>query len=151
LLVHLPGLLASWRSGGYSVGVSKNKALVLQVLQAAKQPLNAAQVHELCGFGPDLATIYRNLRGLEAEGIADSFVFDCSDRGTERYYLLHRVEHTHFFHCENCHNFFSFPGCPMETFIDNLEQEKGFRIHQHYITLTGSCADCRSKTDVARH
>ncbi len=125
--------------------MTKNKRLILDILEKEDLPLNALQIHKHCDFGPDLATVYRNLQSLEKDGAAESFVFECEDRGIERYYSVKREKHIHYLHCESCHRFLPLNICPFDSISNVIEDKYDFKIHQHFFMVKGLCSECREK------
>lgn len=126
-----------------AIVMTKKRQLVLDVLEARGIPLNAAQVHEEASAIADLATVYRSLHYLEKNHYINSFVFECHERGIERYYSISSTHHRHYMHCEECHRFFSLDFCPLSESLEQLEAETGFKIEGHNLTITGTCQDCR--------
>jgi Fur family ferric uptake transcriptional regulator len=122
--------------------MTKKRQQLLKLLQQGSQPMNAAQLHKELQSSQDLTTIYRGLQYLEQQDLADSFVYECEDRGIERYYIAKNSDHRHYMHCEHCHRFIAFSGCPLEGAVEKLEAEYGFKISEHFITLKGVCSDC---------
>jgi len=120
----------------------KRKAL-LDIIRASDSPLNAQQVFESVQGVADLATVYRGLHYLEQEGYIASFVFDCEDRGVERYYNLREDHHRHYMHCDSCHRFFPFGGCTVASVFRDIEKASGFAVKEHFLTLKGTCKECQ--------
>lgn len=120
--------------------------LVLEALAASPLPASANDLARALGGACDAATVYRALHRLEAEGKAESFAFECAERGIERYYLA-RVEapHRHFFHCESCHRFLDLGACRLASLVAEVEAETGAKVEGHSLTFTGTCRDCRAR------
>jgi len=127
--------------------MTKNRKELLEILTEDEQPLNASQLHERTKGEQDLATIYRGLNYLEAKGYIISFVFDCKDRGVERYYNIKKERHDHYMHCEKCHSFTVFSSCPIQTSLSEIEEHYGFIVDEHYLTLKGVCRNCADKNE----
>ena len=104
--------------------------------------MNASQIHSRTRGMLDLATVYRGLNYLEKHHYLDSFVFECDDRGIERYYSLRKPQHEHYMHCEICHRFYALPTCSLVQSFGQIEEEYGFRVEEHFLTLKGTCRDC---------
>jgi len=122
--------------------MTERREQLLKIVQTSDSPLNAAQIHEKTGSAQDLATVYRGLKYLEGNGFIRSFVFECRHRGIERYYL-NGEQHHHYMHCEECHRFFPLPFCPFQGSWEQIEEELGFRVNEHFVTLRGTCRDCQ--------
>lgn len=123
--------------------MTKKRLQLLDILNNSRAPLNAAQIHALLSNPADLATVYRGLQYLEDNNFLTSFIFDCNERGTERYYTIKETQHMHYMHCEKCHQFTPFTACPFEGSIDDIESQYGFKIENHNITIKGRCSSCR--------
>ncbi|QEN07865.1 transcriptional repressor [Oceanispirochaeta crateris] len=123
--------------------MTKKRQLVSDVLARKGTPLNAQQVYEEVEGSLDRATVYRTLKYLEELKHISSFIFDCNERGIERYYCTMDKGHQHYMHCHCCHHFFPVKKCPLGNELEVLEEETGFKVEQHSITLKGICRDCR--------
>jgi len=125
--------------------MTRNRKKILDILTNEELPLNASQIHGKTGGELDLATVYRGLNYLEKNHLITSFVFDCHDRGVERYFTVTKNEHEHFMHCENCHQFISIPVCPLKDSFSKIEKEYGFIVDEHFLTIRGLCGKCSGK------
>ena len=83
-----------------------------------------------------LATVYRNVKALAAEGWLSEV--DLPGSGL-RYELAERPHHHHFL-CRSCQQAFDVHQCPNE--IERLAPE-GFKVESHELILFGRCAACR--------
>lgn len=115
----------------------------MQLIKGETSPLNAQQLYLKLDSGIDLATVYRGLQYLENQDLVGSFVFECKKRGIERYYFCKKIRHIHYMHCERCHKFIPFSYCPFEESFKMIENEYGFKVNDHDITLKGICINCR--------
>ena len=128
--------------------MTKNRELLLDILRNEDSPVNARQIHEsLAENSMDLATVYRGLEFLDKSAYVQSFVFECHNRGIERYYYVNKKVHEYFIHCEGCHRFFSLGDCPVESSLDQIEQNSGFKIRDHQLILRGLCQKCRRRKE----
>ena len=124
--------------------MTKKRETLLKMLNESPIPLNAGQIHERLAGELDLATVYRGLKYLEDEEFLDSFLFNCLDRGTERYYTAKGDHHRHFLHCQDCHRFFVMDFCPLEESLGGIEEKYGFKISEHVLTIKGICRECQN-------
>jgi len=125
--------------------MTKYRRLILELLQQKQLPLTASQIKKQAGLKANLATVYRCLHYLTAKEYLTSFVYECSQRGIERYYAIKHSGHEHFLHCEGCHTFFHIDECPLpQSFFKRLQRRKGFRVANHTLTLSGICPKCHS-------
>lgn len=122
--------------------MTKNSEAVLAALEAKKIPSSVADLAGLLEGRCDLATVYRSLHRLEAEGLVEAFAFECRERGIERYYLSRRRPHRHFFHCESCHRFIDLGECRLGGIVEELEREFDLEVESHTLYLTGRCKAC---------
>lgn len=124
------------------LAMTNKRKILLNIFTERQNPMNATQVFKLLGDQMDLATVYRGLDYLEGEHYLQSFVFECHDRGIERYFYINKEVHQYFLHCEKCHCFFSAGNCPVDAFIGQIEEETGFSIRNHQLILKGFCKNC---------
>lgn len=120
---------------------SKRREAVLRTIRGAEGPLLPAEVHQravevIPGLG--IATVYRNLKELETEGLIRAVQHP--DRGT--CYEQAGLEHHHHFHCNNCDQVFMIPGCPGN--LDRVLPDK-FVMQGHQVFINGLCSECVEK------
>ena len=99
-----------------------------------EEALSVAQRHyETLG----IATVYRNIKSLLAEGWLDPV----SLPGQATRYEVAGKAHHHHFHCERCSRVFDLRGC-----LPNINRLAGprFSVARHELVLYGTCADCRT-------
>ncbi len=123
----------------------------MKVVEESPVPLNAAQIHAKLMNLMDLATVYRGMEYLGKNDLVESLVFECRERGIERYFFLKKDHHDTFFHCEECHNFFSAGPCPVDPSVHELEKKTGFRVREHQLLMKGLCVQCLSRGDVSEN
>jgi Fur family transcriptional regulator, ferric uptake regulator len=107
-------------------------------MHAAKRPLTPQEVLDgarkmVSGIG--MATVYRNLKLLVAEGTLQAIALP----GEPPLYEPTDAGHHHHFQCMNCRRVFDIPGCP-----GNMGRlaPRGFKVEHHEVTLYGRCIDC---------
>ena len=83
-----------------------------------------------------LATVYRNLKLLLAEGAIDAIALS----GEAPRYEAAQSTHHHHFQCTTCRRVFDMKGCPGDL---RRLAPRGFEVAYHELTLYGSCSDCR--------
>lgn len=112
---------------------------IRRALDEAGRPLGALEVLELSkrevpGLG--LATVYRNIKTLAAEGAVAAVElpgqpprFESSGKG-----------HHHHFLCERCAKVYELGGC-----LGGLKEllPRGFRMSSHELLLHGRCPSCK--------
>ena len=85
-----------------------------------------------------LATVYRNLNALEAQGEVipvhlpnDTTRFEPAGRG-----------HHHHFRCESCEQVFELEAkCPVAV-LEGVTLPGGYKVEHHELTLYGVCPTC---------
>ncbi len=117
---------------------TRQREAILAVIDAGERPLTPAEVLERARASVNslgLATVYRNLKLLLAEGVLRSVSLPGD---SPRYEMAHSPHHHHF-QCTTCSRVFDVPGCP-----GNLRHlaPRGFRVEHHDLTLYGRCSDC---------
>ena len=117
---------------------TRQRDAIKSVIQAAKRPLSPAEVLEGARAGVPalgMATVYRNLKLLVADGIVQVITLP----GESPRYEMRESAHHHHFQCTTCRRVYDVPGCP-----GNLRRlaPRGFRVDHHDVTLYGRCSDC---------
>lgn len=97
-----------------------------------QEVLDAAQ-GEVPGMG--IATVYRNIKRLTAEG----WLVPVEIAGEPTRYERAGKRHHHHFHCQVCDRVFEVHGC-----VDTIRQltPRGFELLGHDLVLMGRCAEC---------
>jgi Fur family ferric uptake transcriptional regulator len=118
--------------------MTRQRAAICLVIQAAKRPLSPREVLEQARAAVravGLATVYRNLKLLVAEGAVK--VIELPGE-TPRYEAAPSAHHHHF-QCTSCRRIYDVPGCP-----GNLRRlaPRGFTVEDHDLTLYGRCSAC---------
>jgi Fur family transcriptional regulator, ferric uptake regulator len=117
---------------------TRQRDAISAAIQAAKRPLSPQEVLDAArgtvrALG--LATVYRNLKRLVAEGTVQVINLP----GESPRYEVRESAHHHHFQCTTCRRVYDIPGCP-----GNLRGSvpRGFRVEHHDVTLYGRCSDC---------
>ena len=117
---------------------TRQRDAIKSIIQAAKRPLSPAEVLEgaraaVPALG--MATVYRNLKLLVAEGIVQVITLP----GDSPRYEMRDSAHHHHFQCTTCRRVYDVPGCP-----GNLRRlaPRGFSVDHHDVTLYGRCSNC---------
>jgi len=82
-----------------------------------------------------IATVYRTLKGLEAEGLVRSVDIP----GNVPRYEVSAKHHHHHFHCAGCSRVFEVDSCPGDM---AHMAPRGFVTEGHEVILYGRCPDC---------
>ena len=102
------------------------------------RPLTPAEVlaaaqSRLPGIGQ--ATVYRNLRSLDEQGLVETIAIP----GQPKRYELAGKEHHHHFVCRGCESVYEVEDCPGD--LAPLTPS-GFRLESHEVVLYGLCSSC---------
>jgi Fe2+ or Zn2+ uptake regulation protein len=117
---------------------------ILGVLMDRREHPTAEEVHErLREEHPtiSLSTVYDTLARLSEIGIVDPLHIG---DGVTRY-EFHNHPHVNVV-CTGCEGIVDVDSEAIEPFLEDLQQETGFRLPEQQITLEGRCEDCRDDT-----
>ena len=126
---------------------TRQRDAIRGAIESAKRPLSPHEILESArdtvpGLG--LATVYRNLKLLLAEGVIEAIALS----GDSPRYEVARPGHHHHFQCTTCRRVFDMEGCPGDL---RRLAPRGFHVENHEVTLYGRCSDCgRHDTRSAR-
>jgi Fur family transcriptional regulator, ferric uptake regulator len=119
---------------------TRPRAAVERVVQGSSRPLTATEIleqgrAEIAGLG--IATVYRALGAMAAEGILDTIQLP---NDAPRYQPHIDREH-HFFICRSCQRVFWIFGSMPEV----ARMTPPDFVHEHHaVYLYGTCAECRN-------
>jgi Fur family ferric uptake transcriptional regulator len=126
---------------GYRI-TNQRMAVLNAIIQAENKHLNASEIHALVkkqypGFG--LATVYKNLRVLEQEGLVNKL--DLSDN-TRHYEINLSEPHCHLL-CLKCGHIEELGDAFYKSLYDLLWHESRFTIEKRSLVFYGYCSTCR--------
>ena len=117
---------------------TRQKQAIRDVFLEAGRPLSPAEAlsaaqrhHEALG----IATVYRNIKSLLAEGWLDAVTLP----GQATRYEVAGKAHHHHFHCRKCGRMFELGAC-VGTVLP--KPPRGFRTAGHELMLYGNCNRC---------
>lgn len=119
---------------------TQQKEAIRQTLMKAGRPLSVNEILELAQSrvaGIGIATVYRNLKTLQAEGR----ISQVDLAGQPSRWEMVRAHHHHFL-CNTCDKLFDVGGCP-EGLTNILP--KGYTLDEHELLLRGQCDACAKK------
>ena len=92
-----------------------------------------------------IATVYRNLKLLEAESHIEKV--NIFDGAAPCYKILHKsFQHMHHhLICQNCSEIIDFEDDLLETIEKIIELTKGFTITDHRVVFYGICSKCKEE------
>ncbi|PLS30290.1 peptide ABC transporter substrate-binding protein [Bifidobacterium margollesii] len=121
------------------------KEAVREALKETKEFVSAQDLHRRlidAGSRIGLATVYRQLNNLAAEGQADTIRMggeqlfrDCGEDASR---------HHHHLVCERCGRTVDIEP-PSETWFRRIARENGFTVTSHILEIFGTCAECRER------
>ncbi|GAC1474399.1 MAG: Fur family transcriptional regulator [Chloroflexota bacterium] len=112
---------------------------VRDALRCVNRAVSAQELYRLLhdqGAGIGLASIYRALDGLVANGDAERIRRDAEDA-----YVLCPIEHHHHAICRLCGRADVLEGCMLQM-SEPAMSKSGFRIDEHRAVFYGRCAQC---------
>ena len=121
---------------------TRQRDAIRQALLDAGRPLAVNELHVLAQekvAGLGIATVYRNLKDLQAEGRLGQVDLPGEP---PRWELVPEGHHHHFL-CRTCNKLFEIHDCP-----EDLQRllPQGYTLEEHDILLRGQCGDCATGT-----
>jgi len=117
---------------------TRQRRAIRRVIEEAGRPLSPQEVLKVAqAHTPRLgiATVYRTLKGLVAEG----WLVQVELPGEPPRYETATKAHHHHFQCRICGQVYEIEGCPQD--VQPLTPA-GFLLEGHYMVLYGQCATC---------
>ena len=85
-----------------------------------------------------LVTVYRTLEKLEQLDLVQKV----HDQNGCHAYIAAREGHQHLLVCTLCHKAEYFSGDNLSSLMDSLGSQKGYKITDHWLQLSGICSSC---------
>lgn len=123
--------------------LTRTRKAILEVLERARFPLTAADVHRLlteAGVSADLVTVYRTLNVLKDLGLVAPIELQ---EGQFRYEIRHGRDHHHHIRCRGCGKIADLALCPLKKLAALIEEKTRFRVDGHALEFFGWCPKCR--------
>lgn len=120
---------------------TRQRTAVAAVLAEADEFRSAQELHALLresGEKIGLATVYRNLQAMAADGDIDMLR---TDEG-EAVYRACSTGHHHHLVCRACGKAVEVEGPTVEAWADRVSAQHGFTDVRHTLEIFGTCADC---------
>jgi len=128
------------QENGYRL--TESRRAVVSVIASSDHILTATEVFDLArrrcnGLG--LVTVYRTLTKLEELSLIERVHLpeDCHA------YIASYPGHQHLLICQRCGRAEYFSGDQIEPLMDQVAQESGYHVSQHWLQLMGLCAECQ--------
>jgi len=119
---------------------TRQGAAIREAFERVDRPLSPQQVLDAAQAdveGLGIATVYRNIKGL----LADGWLAAVELPGGITVYERTGKPHHHHFHCDRCSRVFDLAGCIPS--IDRLAGRR-FSVRRHELILYGLCAQCKT-------
>lgn len=122
---------------------TRQRRALQEALRGIEEFCSAQQIHARLadsGESVGLATVYRNLQAMAADGEID---VRRTDDG-EALYRACSPSHHHHLVCRECGRTVEVDAPAVERWAASVSAEHGFSEVSHTVEITGRCADCRS-------
>ena len=123
---------------------TRQKDAVLQRLRNDEDFVSAQELHRQLndeGTVIGLATVYRRLNALAADGSADTIRLN----GQQMFRICNDNGHHHHLVCERCGRTVEIEP-PDEDWVHNIAQHYGYTMHTHTVEVFGLCPQCQRET-----
>ena len=120
---------------------TRQKKLILEAIEKAEAPQTAEQVLSNAREAlPSMAltTVYRNLEQLTDQQIISRLIYP---DGITRYRMADEIHH-HQLVCIRCNDQVDISQCPLDCLAKQIEDDTGYSITSHTLTLYGLCPKC---------
>ena len=121
--------------------VTRQRAALATALERTQEFLSAQELHARlseAGTRVGLATVYRNLQAMAADGEIDVLR---TDEG-ESVYRACSTGHHHHLVCRDCGRTVEIDGPAVERWAATVSAEHGFTDVTHTVEIFGRCTDC---------
>ncbi len=123
---------------------TRQRAAVSAALDEVQEFVSAQQLHARMrehGTGVGLATVYRTLQNLAADGEVDVMR---TGEG-EAVYRRCSTGHHHHLICRRCRRTVEVDSIPVERWARRIAEENGFADVEHVLEVFGICGSCASR------
>ncbi|MDY2941228.1 MAG: transcriptional repressor [Varibaculum sp.] len=120
---------------------TRQRELITEELRRHPEFASAQQLHTRLAAREKigLATVYRNLTALVADGTIDTIR---SEDGQQLYRWCGEPQHHHHLVCRSCGKTVDVAAPPLEEWIGQVAQANGFTAIEHTADLFGLCETC---------
>ena len=125
--------------------ITRQRRVIVEVLLSVDRALEPIEVYDLGRQSyPNLGlvTVYRTLENLEKLNLLQKVH---QPQGCNRY-IQSAHGHQHLVICTSCGKVVYFDGFDLQQKFENVNDELGFQIDNHWFQLFGTCRRCQSKT-----
>lgn len=116
--------------------------VIVSVLCQSDRVIDTLDIYDQCRkICPQmgLVTVYRALEKMEEVGLVQQV------HQTERChgYIRAARDHEHILLCIQCGRAEYYSGNELDGFFSHVEEERGFKVSEHWLQLVGLCRECR--------
>lgn len=132
-------MTTSTPESGASRRPTRQRAALADVMDQTSEFLSAQDVHtklQESGASVGLATVYRNLQAMAADGDIDVLR---TDDGESVYRACASESHHHHLVCRECGRTVEVEGPAVEKWADQVAREHGFTDVTHTLEIFGTC------------
>ncbi len=117
-----------------------HRATIAKILERVPHARVEEIFHELKKDNPllSIATVYRNLKTLQSQGIIFGFLHP---DGSVRYELKNDQPHQHLI-CKDCGKVYEIKFAFLPQLAQRVRERAGFQIHEEYMAIVGKCLEC---------
>lgn len=127
--------------------LTQPRRAVMSILEAASVPLSPQTIHQRASEIQEdisLVTVYRTLELLNDLDMVRRVHGPVECHG----YVLSSPGHHHHLICTNCEKTIEFSGGDeIQTLLDRIQMETGFKINHHLLQLFGLCGECQRENN----
>lgn len=124
---------------------TKQKQLVLSLLEGAERPLTAGEVFERAvrqNSGIAKSTVYRILASMLSRGEVSQGLLQ---NGESFFTVANGHGHLHYMICKGCSRMLNFPKCPLADMEREIAESSGFLVTDHSLQIYGYCEECQKR------
>lgn len=124
--------------------VTAPRRAIVEIMANSSRALEPLEIYDLGRKeypGMGLVTVYRTLEKLEELELVQRVHHP---QGCHKY--LHAAQgHEHLVLCTRCGRAEYFKGSDISELLNNVANDTGFVIHEHWLQLFGLCKDCKNR------
>ena len=128
-------------TAGHGTRRTAQRDAIATELRTCHEAVSAQELHARLGGSVGLATVYRNLQRLAADGEIDAL----RRPNGELAFRACAVGHHHHLTCRRCGRVEEVRDCGLGRWAAEVGRSHGFSGVEHQAELTGVCAGCRDE------
>jgi Fe2+ or Zn2+ uptake regulation protein len=134
--------LIKFKKSGYRL--TGPRYFIVEILAQSEKALTAQDIFYLAQSAyPSLGlvSVYRTLEKLEIMDLIQRV----HQQNNCHAFIAAPDGHEHLLVCRECGRISFFQGDNLNTLVDGVEQETGYRVLEHWLQLIGICSNCQSE------